>query len=101
MLFMYIIGLMSQRGGKPWILAGLCAALTLVSSMVFGAEFGRAAVSAAAYFALGLGWFCILAKLSETIVLWFIVFLPGPFVMSFAILALDVAMYPEAYKGTA
>ena len=98
MLFMYVIGLLSQRGGKPWILAMLCAVLTLGSSMVFGAEFGRAAVGAVLYFVLGLVWFVVLAKLSETIVLWFVVFLPTPFLMSLAVLALDVAMYPEAYK---
>ena len=98
MLFMYIIGLISQRGGKPWILAAVCAGLTFGFSMMFGAELGCAAVDAIAYFALGLAWFLVLAKLSETIVLWFLVFLPGPFLMSLAILALNVAMYPDAYK---
>ena len=66
--------------------------------MMFGAEFDRAAVAASTYFVLALGWFALLAKLSETIMLWFIVFLPGPFLMSLAVLALNLAMYPEGYK---
>ena len=42
---------------------------------------------------------CVLADLRETTRLWFVVRLGGPFVMSLAILALDVAMYPGEESG--
>ena len=95
MLFMYVIGLLSMRVKSTVLLSITCAALVLASSLIFGAELPRAGTGAVFYFLLCLPWFWLLEKTSETIFMWFMIFLPGPFAISFAVIAADIAMFGQ------
>lgn len=95
MLFMYVIGLLSMRVKSMVLLSSICAALVFGSSLVFGAEFSRAGTGAVFYFLLALPWFWLLEKTSETIFMWFVIFLPGPFAISIAVVAADIAMFGQ------
>ena len=95
MLFMYVFGLLAIRVRKPFVLALTAAALCFVTGLAFGNEFSRAGAAALVYAVLGLGWFSILEKTSETIFLWFLVFLPGPLLMALGVGIADVAMFGQ------
>jgi len=93
MLFMYVLGLLSMRVKSTVVLASICAVLVLATSLLFGAEFQRAGIGALIYLLLGLPWFWLLQKTSDTIFMWFVVLIPGPYAIFLAATAADIAMF--------
>ena len=93
MLFLYVLGMLSMRVKAFWVLAVVCAVLCFATSLLFDIEAGRAGMSAVSCFVMGLAWFWMLTKASDTIFMWFLIFLPGPFAMSLGIAVIDVAMF--------
>ena len=92
MLFFYVFGLLSMRVKSVIGLASVAAILSLASGLAFGAEFSRAGTGALVYFVLGLIWFWLLDKTRDTIFMWFMIFLPGPYGMLLAALAAEITI---------
>ena len=94
MLFTYALGLLAIKVNKPLVLAVFLALMCFGWDLIMGAYGAKGAgFVGALYFVFGFGWFWVLEKISNTIFLWFLVFVPTPFVLSIAIGIAQFAMF--------